>query len=542
MAIRFAGFVQFVVVLSLMTGCGGGGTAPADGTKPPPVTTQAPVASVTVALSAPSVTVGQTVQATVTTRNAVGGELTGRAVTWSSATLGVATVSSAGLVTAVAAGTTQITATSEGVSGAQTFTALAVAAIVDSVVLSLDSAEVIVGDTLRIVAVPRDAAGRAIAGVKLNWSSSNLAVATVSPTGLVTVLDMGDAVIDVSVAAAAAANVRNLSVEAATVRGGGRSRIRIFGVPVVTITPGSKTIDLGETVAYTARVTDTKGALLNRAPAIVWRSTSGGVATVNQSGLATAVKKGATRITATINTGIAHEYSPTSVPLLVTVCGGLIDMTTWSATVSSELVATNPENLFNSVITFNVNQKSFGTANLTRLSIDANGENAMWQGAVLGTGHINNRSDQVENVTGKNIGTITEIGDGALAPSAYVRLSARWIAGERTCRYSVQFLDGVTYVHRETPKPPGMDYTLGGAPGGLAAALNKLADTKPADGWHFNGTVDAPGMLFPGEDDNVVDLTLIYYQPISSIAGAMMSLRPGSQFGTGKFTYTLVGH
>ena len=310
-AIRFAGLVQFMGVLLVITGCGGSGTAPADSTKPPPVTTQSPVASVTVALSAPSVTVGQTVQATVTTRNAAGSELTGRAVTWSSAAPGVATVSSTGLVTALAAGATQIIATSEGVSGAQTFTALAVAAIVDSLVLSLDSAEVIVGDSLRIVAVPRDAAGRVIAGVKLNWSSSNAAVAAVSQTGLVTLLDMGDAVIDVSVAAAA--TVRNPSVETATVRGGGRSRIRIFGVPIVTITPGSKTIDLGETVAYTATITNSRGALLNRAPPIVWRSTSGGVATVNQSGLATAVKKGATRITATINTGNASlSLSPPS--------------------------------------------------------------------------------------------------------------------------------------------------------------------------------------------------------------------------------------
>jgi uncharacterized protein YjdB len=78
---------------------------------PPPV----PVASVTVAPASSTLNAGETVQLTATMRDANNTVLTGRVVSWSSATPSIASVNSnTGLVTAVAAGTVQITATSEG--------------------------------------------------------------------------------------------------------------------------------------------------------------------------------------------------------------------------------------------------------------------------------------------------------------------------------------------------------------------------------------------------------------------------------------------
>jgi uncharacterized protein YjdB len=87
--------------------------------------TPAPVASVTVTPSAPTVTAGQTVQLTATLKDAQGNVLTGRTVTWQSSDLTRATVSSSGLVTTLLTGkgkTVVITATSEGVSGTSTVT------------------------------------------------------------------------------------------------------------------------------------------------------------------------------------------------------------------------------------------------------------------------------------------------------------------------------------------------------------------------------------------------------------------------------------
>ena len=79
--------------------------------------TLVPVASVDVTPSTTSVTQGSTAQLTATPRDALGNELSGRSVTWSSNNNAVATVSSSGLVTGVAEGTAIITANSESIDG-----------------------------------------------------------------------------------------------------------------------------------------------------------------------------------------------------------------------------------------------------------------------------------------------------------------------------------------------------------------------------------------------------------------------------------------
>ncbi|MBM3842946.1 MAG: hypothetical protein FJ397_06730 [Verrucomicrobia bacterium] len=86
------------------------------------ITVPVPVATVTIAPTSATVTVGGTQQLTATTRDASGNVLTGRTVTWTSSNTGVATVSTTGLVTAVAAGSATISATSEGRSGTAAIT------------------------------------------------------------------------------------------------------------------------------------------------------------------------------------------------------------------------------------------------------------------------------------------------------------------------------------------------------------------------------------------------------------------------------------
>src|SRR5207253_2619736 len=82
----------------------------------------APVASVDVSPAAASLQVSQTLQLTATPKDANGGPLSGRAVTWASSNTAAATVGGSGLVTAVGAGAATITATSEGQSGAPSIT------------------------------------------------------------------------------------------------------------------------------------------------------------------------------------------------------------------------------------------------------------------------------------------------------------------------------------------------------------------------------------------------------------------------------------
>jgi len=78
--------------------------------------TPAPVATVTIAPSSPSIAIGGVVQLAATTRDLGGAVLSGRVVTWASSNAAVAAVSQAGVVTGLSAGPAVITATSEGKS------------------------------------------------------------------------------------------------------------------------------------------------------------------------------------------------------------------------------------------------------------------------------------------------------------------------------------------------------------------------------------------------------------------------------------------
>ena len=154
----------------------------------------APVASVSVALAAASLSPGQTTQATAIVYDSTNNVLTGRVVTWSSGNAAIATVSNAGVVTAVASGNTSITATSEGKSGSATLTVSAQtppAAPVASVSVSPATGTLQTGGTVQFSAVTRDASGNVLTGRAVTWTSSNAVIASVSSSGLVTGVAVG---------------------------------------------------------------------------------------------------------------------------------------------------------------------------------------------------------------------------------------------------------------------------------------------------------------------------------------------------------------
>jgi parallel beta-helix repeat protein len=150
-----------------------------------------PVTGVTVTPAAATINVGATQQliATVAPANA-----TNKSVTWSSSAPAVATVSDTGLVKGVAAGNVTITVTTA--DGNRTATsAITVVVPVTGVTITPASATINIGDTRQLTAAvsPADATNKAA-----TWSSNAPAVATVSPTGLVSGVSAGTAVITVN--------------------------------------------------------------------------------------------------------------------------------------------------------------------------------------------------------------------------------------------------------------------------------------------------------------------------------------------------------
>ena len=159
--------------------------------------TSAAVASLTVSPNTSSLVVGQTTQVSAVVKDAAGTTLSGRAVTWASSDEAVATISSSGVVSAVAAGSVTISGTSEGVKGSVTLTVSA--ATVARVTVSLNSANVAVGQTTQATAAALDASGQPISGRTVTWSIDPSSIATVSTGGVVTGVAAGSATLTATV-------------------------------------------------------------------------------------------------------------------------------------------------------------------------------------------------------------------------------------------------------------------------------------------------------------------------------------------------------
>ena len=185
-----------------------------------------------------------------------------------------------GLVTGVGPGTVEISATSSGVTGrADLFVAARVPSVVavapDSVALSA------LDDTVRLIAEVRDQIGRVMPGVAVAWSSSDPMVAVVDSAGLVTARANGTAAIE------AKAGTLVATAEVTVVQ----------RISTVLVAPAAHTLLPGATLQFTAEATDANGHPV-AGTEFSWASSDPAVATVDASGLATALGPGDAEISA----------------------------------------------------------------------------------------------------------------------------------------------------------------------------------------------------------------------------------------------------
>ena len=155
------------------------------------LTNQAPVTNITVSPLSISLVVGDRGQITATIQP-VGAINTG--ILWDSLNQGVATVNSTGLVTAVSVGSTYITAISAGDSTKRTAVLVNVTAPVMQITLNKQSLNLIVSQTevLTMTITPTTVVNK-----NVEWSSSDLSIASVNSTGTVTGVGNGTAIISV---------------------------------------------------------------------------------------------------------------------------------------------------------------------------------------------------------------------------------------------------------------------------------------------------------------------------------------------------------
>jgi len=230
---------------------------------------------------------GASYQVAATVRDAAGNLLPNEPVTWSSSDPNVLTVSLTGLVTALGDGFSTVIASAGGLSDRlYVFINAAPAA---SVTIAPTPATVAAGDTIVLAATVRDAADRTINRPSLTWTSSDQAVATVAgaqqPTsGIVTGVSAGS----VTITATSGTASGTASITVAPPR----------PVASVTLSPASATLISQAMVQLSATLRDANGGLIPSRP-ITWQSDNEGVATVDASGLVTAVGIGSAGVTAT---------------------------------------------------------------------------------------------------------------------------------------------------------------------------------------------------------------------------------------------------
>ena len=245
------------------------------------VVSRVPVTSVTVTPPSANLLVGRTVTLTGTPRDARGGTLSDRPVSWRSSNDAVATVSQSGVVTAVGPGSAVVFATVEGQTDQASITVSPVP--VASVAVSPSTGSILVGQTTSFTATVRDADGREVGDREVTWSTSDPRIALVSSNGVVTGVGAGTATIT------------------ATSEGkSGSASITVAPVPVasVTVSPASNSATVGSTVQLSATVQDANGTTVADRP-VSWTSSDPLVASVSSDGLVTALKAGTTTITAT---------------------------------------------------------------------------------------------------------------------------------------------------------------------------------------------------------------------------------------------------
>jgi uncharacterized protein YjdB len=280
-AVRARRVIALAPIAGALAACGG-----ATESAPPP---QAVVGSIVVTLSASRLEIGGSTLATATVLDRGGSPLSGRVVSWSSADQTIATVDAGGRVQALGPGTIAITASADGKQGSAELTV--VPAAVASVTVTLADS-VIAGSATQATATVRDLNANTLTGRAVAWSSSNVAIATVSPTGIVTGVTEGGPVV----------------ITATSESKSGTAPIRVTARPAaasVSILLASDVLIAAATEVARPIVLDAAGDTL-AGRSVSWTSTNPAVVSVDSAGHFTAVAAGQADLIAAVEGKVAR--------------------------------------------------------------------------------------------------------------------------------------------------------------------------------------------------------------------------------------------
>lgn len=265
------------------------------------VTVHAPVAKVNVAPATLQLVRGDAGAVSAELRDAGGNLIDDRTATWSSSDASVATVAANGVVKALKIGTATITGSAEGKSGSAAVMVVSPIDHVEIAPTALTFSSLHQTQNVKGTIVARS--GASVAGIPLAYSSSSSAVASVDANGVVTANANGTATITATAETFTATASVTVQQVAAT----------------VSISPTTTGVNsIGDTRTFTATASDALGNPVTIP--FTWSSSDVTIATVDQKGVATAVKGGTATITASIGAKSASAtFSVIPVPRSISV-------------------------------------------------------------------------------------------------------------------------------------------------------------------------------------------------------------------------------
>lgn len=387
--------------------------------------------------------VGQAVQFAVTATCHCGDTLTDRTVTWQSSNPAVALVSSTGLVTGVSRGTAVIDAQSEGVSG---LAGIAVLAIVDGVTIEPAVVTLDIGETAQLSAALRDPDGNVL-NRPIAWGSENPTIVAVDANGVITALATGT--VNITATSEGKVGAAAISVRVA--------------VNSVEVTPAEAAVSVGATVQLTATPRDAGGGPLERQ--VAWTSGDPTIATVNATGLVSAVATGTVTISATSQGKAGGARITVRVPVA-------------AVTISDpgeEPVAPG------------------GTLQLTAAAFDATGapvadRTFIWSSSDNAIATVDH--DGLVTGVARGTATITVMSEGKSA-SASIRVAGEVTTVGNNLSYPVVFTEGIGLTGLAVTTDPGVRPT---------AEENILVDQLPF--WYAGNVADYNGTYYLQQGTN----------------------------------------
>ena len=249
-------------------------------------------------------------------------------VVWASSDTGAATIDATGLATGVGEGTTFITASLESVTSNQAELTVE-APILVSISVEPETTSIEIGSIQQYSAtgIYSDWSEVEIT-TTVAWTSSNTGAATIDGTGLATGVGEG------ATSITASWNIMGIITS-------NNAELTVTPPPPtlesITVTPADVSIPAGSTRQYTATGIYSDNSTADITVSVTWTSLNESVATINTDGLAAAVAKGNTTITAALGITGSTKLTVTEAPSDVQVFSDSFESSSaWSANWSQD--------------------------------------------------------------------------------------------------------------------------------------------------------------------------------------------------------------